>query len=211
MYKIFGEVAGKLVFDCGANVGDYTKYFTDRGAKVVSIEPQINLTKDNSNFDRAEVLNICLSDKEGEITLYECGPHHTIASCSPRWKDEGRFKDWGWDTGRVIQATTLDNLITKYGQPDIIKIDVEGHEHSVIRGLSFKPRMLSFEYVHEFKKEAIDCIESLYKLGFRKAWALPMCKEANTINFNLDKDPMSRLCDFIVGIAHGDMGDIIVE
>lgn len=211
MYKLFGDVSGKLVFDCGANVGDYTKYFVERGAKVISIEPQENLTKDNPNFNGIEVLNICLSDKEGEVTLYECGPHHTIASCSTQWKNDGRFKDWGWGDGRVVKATTLDTLIIHYGKPDIIKIDVEGHEHSVIRGLSFKPRMLSFEYVHEFKKDAINCIESLYKLGFRKAWALPMCREENTINFNLGKDPINHLCEFILSISHGEMGDILLE
>ncbi len=211
MYKLFGDVSGKLVFDCGANVGDYTKYFIDHGARVVSIEPQGNLIKGNLNFKGATVLEVCLSDKIGEITLYECGPHHTIASCSPKWKDEGRFKDWGWDAGRVVPCTTLNALILEYGPPDIIKIDVEGHEYSVIQGLSYKPQVLSLEYTHEFKPDALDCIRSLFNLGFRQAWALPMCREENAIGFNLNEDPLNSLSQFISNLSHGDMGDVILK
>ena len=49
---------------------------------------------------------------------------------------------------RTIQATTitLDSLADIYGVPDLIKIDVEGAEWSVFRGMTRKMGMLSFEW-----------------------------------------------------------------
>ena len=58
--------------------------------------------------------------------------------------------------------TTLDKLIEEYGNPVFIKIDVEGFEFEVLKGLSKPVKMLSFEYtVPEQTNIAIECIKKL--------------------------------------------------
>ena len=62
--------------------------------------------------------------------------------------------------------TTLDLLVAEYGLPVFIKIDVEGFEINVLRGLTKPVRCLSFEFVPEFTSNAIECLRYLTQLGF---------------------------------------------
>ena len=58
-------------------------------------------------------------------------------------------------------------LIQQYGVPDFIKIDTEGFELEVLKGLSKPVKALSFEYTLPHQKDkAIECIsviDLLYK------------------------------------------------
>jgi hypothetical protein len=66
--------------------------------------------------------------------------------------------------GNMIEQTTIDNLIEKFGNPAFIKIDVEGYELEVLKGLSKETNLISFEYtVPEQTKKTIECI-NLFKL-----------------------------------------------
>jgi len=69
------------------------------------------------------------------------------------------------DTTVSVTVTTLDSLITQYGKPAFCKIDVEGNELEVLRGLSQPIRALSFEYTPSAINIALDCIEQLNHLG----------------------------------------------
>ena len=53
-----------------------------------------------------------------------------------------------------VKVTTLDDEIKKYGAPSFCKIDVEGLEVDVLRGLSSPIKMISFEY--HCSQEAIE-------------------------------------------------------
>jgi hypothetical protein len=52
-----------------------------------------------------------------------------------------------WDRTVDIRVSTFDDLIGKYGEPAFCKIDVEGYEAEVVRGLSKPLRTLSFGYL----------------------------------------------------------------
>jgi hypothetical protein len=45
-----------------------------------------------------------------------------------------------------VNVATLDSLIDEFGVPDYAKIDVEGFDLEVLRGLSRPIPLLSFEY-----------------------------------------------------------------
>jgi hypothetical protein len=58
-----------------------------------------------------------------------------------------------------VETTTLEELIAAYGRPFFIKIDVEGHEPSVLRGLKDPIPYLSFEVnLPEFASEGLECL-----------------------------------------------------
>jgi len=161
---------GQLCFDVGANVGDKSEIFIEIGASVVAIEPQKECIKRLKRrfINKANFLLVPygLSDKSGNMTLKISPKSNTISTMSQRWENEGRFSnDYTLAHTENVVVTTLDKIIMDYGCPDYIKIDVEGFEFNVIRGLSIPVKLVSFEFVDEFLDEAVNCINYLSKLG----------------------------------------------
>jgi FkbM family methyltransferase len=64
-----------------------------------------------------------------------------------------------------VNTRTLDDLIARYGVPAFCKIDVEGFEYQVLKGLSQPLRALSFEYTPEVIHLAAKCLDRLSELG----------------------------------------------
>ena len=67
-----------------------------------------------------------------------------------------------------MPVTTLHlRPAVKYGEPAFVKIDVEGHEHAVLQGMSFTPPCLSVEYHPALADIALDCLRLLEERGYR--------------------------------------------
>jgi FkbM family methyltransferase len=159
-----------LVFDIGANVGARLKVFLALGARVVAIEPQQKCydTLQNAFKDRATILRLAVSDRAGVGTLMIPEGYHPVATMSPRWIEnvtKARLTTVRWSSSEEIETTTLDQLIAQYGIPTFVKIDVEGHEINVLRGLSLPPRSLSVEFTPQELAQAILCLDRLEQIG----------------------------------------------
>jgi len=161
---------GDLCFDVGANKGNRTIIFLELGAKVVAVEPQKEcyLYLQEKFGDKIELVTKGLGEKESTEKLY-VSDSSLISSFSKSHVDmmqEDRFKGANWDKTLEIEMTTLDNLIKQYGVPDFCKIDVEGYEYDVLKGLSQPLKALSLEYiVPENTQVLVDCLNHLNKLG----------------------------------------------
>lgn len=163
---------GSLVFDVGANFGNRVKSFLKLNGLVVGVEPQKKCIRFLQELERKYpgfILEPCaLGDQEGSKELNLCQAS-TLSSLSNEWIDKtnvsGRFSRYNWIGKEWVKVKTLDQLISKYGRPDFIKIDVEGFELKVLEGLTVPVRALSFEYTPETSDIAIQCIYELRKLG----------------------------------------------
>jgi len=162
---------GDLCFDVGAHIGNRTEIFLRLGAKVIAVEPQedcINQLREKFNKEsRLTLVNKGLSDKKGDLTLYICKDATTISTFSDKWKI-GRFSNYKWNKTNLVPVTTLDNLIKEFGLPVFCKIDVEGFEFQVLKGLSQLIPHISFEFTREFFNNAESCINYLLSLGYVK-------------------------------------------
>ena len=65
----------------------------------------------------------------------------------------------------AVPVTTLDAAIRKFGAPAFCKIDVEGFERQVIKGLSSRIRSVCFEFTRENRDDAEACADRLASLG----------------------------------------------
>jgi FkbM family methyltransferase len=174
MLTFYSRFVGKgdLCFDVGANLGNRTDIFVELGATVVAIEPQDTCVKQLRakyyDDDRVVILQTALADREGEAELM-ISTAHTISSLSKEWIDSvkrsGRFSAYRWDRTALVPVTTLDRLIEQHGEPSFCKIDVEGFEFQVLKGLSQPIRTISFEFIPEFLDAAIKSIRHLTSLG----------------------------------------------
>lgn len=98
------------------------------------------------------------------------GSSDVLATLSKRFifqeGKKGKNKDKHWNLSVDVEVVTLDDLINKYGLPKFIKIDVEGFEKEVLKGLSHRPKMLSFEYSPEMTDQVLDCLQECRRLSF---------------------------------------------
>ena len=180
LLRFYSQFVSKddLCFDIGANIGSRTGAFLKIGATVVTVEPQDIcmqklLSKYRSN-NKVFLVHKALGAKEGNGDLI-LSSSHTVSSMSKEWidcvKDSDMFftatSAFQWDKVVSVPITTLDELIEKYGKPTFCKIDVEGFEYQVIKGLSQPIEMISFEFTPtpEFISLAIKSIKYLSTIG----------------------------------------------
>jgi FkbM family methyltransferase len=169
-----------LIFDVGANHGTKSDVFLRLGARVVAVEPdrtnqQILKEKFLTYRLSAKPLVIvgkALSDKDAVETMWIDQPGSAKNTLSQKWvktlrEDESWF-GYRHDFGErvTVETTTLDALIGAHGMPFFIKIDVEGHEAHVLRGLHHAVPYLSFEVnLPEFASEGQECVALLDRLA----------------------------------------------
>jgi FkbM family methyltransferase len=168
---------GALVFDIGANCGDYAKTFLHLGARVVAVEPVPNLARQLERLGCLAVVEKAVGENECVMQLH-ISNHSDLSSLSADWLDVTKDNDgWQdvpqWTSTIDVPVTTLDRLIAEHGMPEYIKIDVEGFELSALRGLTKAPRLLSFEFNSNQTDQAIACVNHLAGSQFNYVVGVP--------------------------------------
>ncbi len=164
---------GDLCFDIGAHVGSRLRAWIPLGARMIAVEPQPEcmclLRRWFGNRPAITLVEQAVGEQPGTAELW-ISPHTpTVTSLSPAWiamvrRDHG-FKQVRWEYTVSVPVTTLDQLIAAYGLPAFCKIDVEGYELEVLKGLTQPIRVLSFEYLPAYLNAARSCVAILATLG----------------------------------------------
>jgi FkbM family methyltransferase len=173
------EVVTKLFFDVGANKGDavWAALNLKGFNKVVALEPApkvfAQLVYNYMNDPRVIPYRLAASSTTGDtVEFYEC-VEDGLSTLNKEWltSETSRYNGKEYAT---IQATTvkLDDLITEFGLPELIKIDVEGGEDLVLAGLTQKPPRLCFEWTLEDVDKHVRQLERLQEVNGYTEYAL---------------------------------------
>ena len=126
------------------------------------------LRKKFGNNNSVILVQKALGDKEGEAEFFLSNAHK-ISSMSNEWinsvKASGRFSNGQWQKSVIVPVTTLEKVIEEYGKPTFCKIDVEGFEFQVLKGLSQPIKTISFEFTPEFIESTISTVKYLSTIG----------------------------------------------
>lgn len=162
-----------LCFDLGAHLGSRTRAWLKLGASVVAVEPQAIcvdwLERWFGDNGRVELVEKAVGANQGREEMWVSRLNPTVSTLSSSWREavagSPGFSGVRWQESTGVEVTTLDALITTFGQPDFCKIDVEGAELDVLEGCSVAIRALSFEYAPAAIDTALGCIDRLGHLG----------------------------------------------
>jgi FkbM family methyltransferase len=160
---------GGLAFDIGAHVGDRTGSFLRLGARVVALEPHPRVFRALRLIQgRAPVVTLLCAAAgaaPGRLELRVNSRNPTVSTLSPDFiaasRDAASWQGQVWDDRIEVPVVTLDQLIARHGLPDFVKIDVEGHELEVLKGLTQPLPALSFEFTTIQREVALACIAHL--------------------------------------------------
>ncbi len=177
-----GLKPGDLIIDIGANHGAKTGVFLRLGARVVAVDPDpLNQEILRQTFlsyrltpQPVTIVAGAVSETRGVATFFMQQPGSAMNTLSNKWvdslrSDPSRFgSDFQFSQSREINTLTLQDLVATYGEPAFVKIDVEGHELQVMRGLQRPVACLSFEVnLPQFRDEGKQCIDELRRVSER--------------------------------------------
>lgn len=125
--RFFEQIKGEIFIDIGAGVGAYSLNFCNNFKHVIAFEPgeisfELLLRNIEANsIKNVEIFQVAISEKPGKIGLDKSGNPVNWSIVSPTVESE------------EVESAQLDDILSKYEFVDLIKIDVEGAELSVIK------------------------------------------------------------------------------
>jgi FkbM family methyltransferase len=180
---------GDLVFDVGANLGNRIEVFLGLKTKAVAFEPQMYcyLFLKMKYGKTITLVNSAMGSKKDKLVMYINPGSSTISSLSQEWISKvrtNRFKGQQWNKTQEVEVNTLDAMITSYGKPAFIKIDVEGFEVEVLKGLSTPVSMICFEYtIPEQTENVFQCMHKIHALSASYRYNFSL-EETNRFSFD---------------------------
>lgn len=169
-----------LVYDIGMHKGNDTDFYLKKGFNVIAVEANPVLVEKVLIKFKKEI-------KSGQLIIIN-------KAIAPKGLKEVEFfvndkkDDWGtilpdWNRSMggtyqsvIVETTTLDEIIEKFGLPYYIKIDIEGADILCLETLVRKnviPKHLSIELLNpnNFKNKDVDALaifSILYVIGYRR-------------------------------------------
>lgn len=175
---------GDLLFDVGANIGQYSMLAAKRGVWVHAFEPEAqNFALLVRNFavnklDHADGWPIALSYRT-HIAQLHLSSLMAGGSCHAFGQSidyQGHQKKFPAKQGSI--SLSMDHFADEFGYPTYIKIDVDGFEHKVIQGAHYclahpniRSVLIEINTAYPEHMELLDIMTNRYGFNYDSAQA----------------------------------------
>lgn len=179
LYDIFDKKTGGVCVEVGGYdgiTGSNTYFFEKLGWRCLIVEPMPDFCEKIRAVRSCEVVEIAASDKSGEAQFYVAIGVETLSTMERDPKHFDRIRNSSQQDMKSITVKTarLDDILLDRGftNIDFLTIDVEGHEMSVLAGMSFStisPRIVIIEdNSHGLDHQVKNYMESASYVRFKK-------------------------------------------
>ncbi len=180
--KILNEIFNKKIGTCvevggfDGVTGSNSYFFEKLGWRCIVVEPMPDFCEKIRSVRTCEVMEIAASEKAGEVEFYVAEGVETLSTIQKDDNHFARIKSLS-DKGIrkiIVKTARLDDILLDCGITsfDFLTIDVEGHELSVLAGLSFSkisPRIVIIEdNSHGIDSQVKKFMQSVSYIRFKK-------------------------------------------
>lgn len=169
---------GDVIIDIGANIGYYAlleSRLAGPTGKVFAIEPvnenikQLKKNIELNKYSNIEAFQLAIGDKDKKGFIYLSDRSNW---CSMNYleyvKVNKKIKK------EVVEVMTLDRFLEDKPFPDLIRIDVEGYEYEILKGMqnllkTNRPLKIFLE-IHvtdDLREKMIENVDTLFRHGFK--------------------------------------------
>jgi FkbM family methyltransferase len=195
---------GDLCFDVGANLGQTVESWINANVRIIAVEPNPfcvqTIRWEFGGDPNVTIVEQAVGSTTGFADLHFEG---TDATGSLR-------EDWPFPNRMVrrVPVTTLDELIARFGRPRLCKIDVEGYEVEVFKGLSQPIPIITFEFHGNEVARALECLARLEAIGTIQAASVVNAEMTGYLSENVGK---YRDLVALLSAAPAEHGNIVVQ
>jgi len=149
----------ETIFDLGMHHGRDTRFYLDKGFRVIALEANPELVAAAETAFAPEIA-------EGRLVIVGCALWHAAGEHIPfflnREKDDwsSALRDWAEKGGHAaeeieVPTTTLAELLDSYATPHYVKCDIEGADEIMVRQLLADRRRPAFVSVEAASAELL--------------------------------------------------------
>ncbi|HWX52670.1 MAG TPA: FkbM family methyltransferase [Solirubrobacteraceae bacterium] len=171
-----------VVYDIGANIGWYSLLaarVVGPGGGVIAFEPSlanaamVQANAAGNGLENVTVIPAAVSDRDGWATFLGRGSlEGRLDKDDTQAQAERRAnRKWTHDSSAMVPVLTLDSWISSTGSepPAVIKIDVEGAELGVLRGMAETLRSAGPAMIVELHGTGKEVADFLDEIGYEHA------------------------------------------
>lgn len=162
----------ELSVDVGANRGIYAYLFAKFSSRVFAVEPHPAMADRLKRLlpAKVEILNIAASDRDGTCEFHI--PLQSGMDVDSRSSLEADVNREFATRTITVERRRLDELAIDRGKVGVVKVDVEGHEMSALRGLAgiveeSKPTVIVESEARHHAGSPHDVFEFFRAFGYR--------------------------------------------
>lgn len=173
------SVQDDLIVDVGMHDGTDTAYYLAKGFRVVAVEANpalVRAAQDRFSAEidggRLEIVAAAIAETNGSVRMAVADEMTIWSSIDPGFIERNSSVDYRYVE---VPTITFGDVLTEYGVPYFLKVDIEGNDMLPIRALhevQVRPRFVSIESsVTGHRPEFADVFEELtrlWTLGYRR-------------------------------------------